>query len=124
MGRIAGVLTLIDDPTATTVSEEAMQRAAVLMEFYLGEALRLSGVQPQHEKADQASTLWAWLSMRGEKHITLPELTQHGPNKLRKAETMRSLMCVLRDHYLVRAVPADTITYDGRARREAWEVRQ
>ena len=124
MGRIAGVLTLIDDPTATTASEEAMQRAAVLMEFYLGEALRLSGVQPQHEKADQASTLWAWLSMRGEKHITLPELTQHGPNKLRKAETMRSLMCVLRDHYLVRAVPADTITYDGRARREAWEVRR
>lgn len=123
MGRISGVLTLIDDPTATTVTEESMQRAAVLMEFYLGEAMRLSGVQPQHDKADQASTLWAWLSLRGRKHITLPELTQHGPNKLRKAETLRSLMSVLAEHYMVRAVPGDTIAYGGKARREAWEVR-
>ena len=123
MGRIACVLTLIDDPTATTVTEQAMQRAAVLMEFYLGEALRLSGVQPQHEKADQASVLWAWLAQRGKKHVTLPELTQHGPNKLRKAETMRSVMSVLGNHYMARAVPGDTVVYDGKARREAWEVR-
>ena len=123
MGRIAAVLTLIDDPKATTVTDEAMQNAAVLMEFYLGEALRLSGVQPQHDRADQASVLWAWLALRNKKHITLPELTQHGPNKLRKAETLRSLMGVLSDHYMVRELPGDTIVYDGRARREAWEVR-
>lgn len=123
MGRIAGVLTLIEDPTGTSVSEEAMQRAALLMEFYLGEALRLSGVQPQHEKADQASVLWAWLALRGKKHITLPELTQHGPNKLRKADTMRGLMAVLANHYMVRPMPQDTVLYDGKARREAWEVR-
>ncbi len=123
MGRIAGVLTLIDDPAATTVTEASMQRAAVLMEFYLSEALRLSGVQPQHEKADQASVLWGWLAMRCKTEITLPELTQHGPNKLRKADTMRSLMGVLADHYMVRPMPQDTVLYDGKARREAWEVR-
>lgn len=124
MGRIAGVLTLIDDPTATTVTEEAMQRAAVLVEFYLGEALRLSGVQPQHEKADQAAVLWAWLMLRGKKHITLPELTQHAPNKMRKAETLRSLMDVLADHYMARPMPQDTVHYSGKVRREAWEVRR
>jgi hypothetical protein len=123
MGRIACVLTLIDDPTANAVTEAAMQRAALLMEFYLGEALRQSGVQPQHEKTDQASVLWVWLTMQGKKHITLPELTQHGPNKLRKAETMRSLMGVLGSHYMVRPLPQDTAVYNGRTRREAWEVR-
>lgn len=123
MGRIAGVLTLIDDPTATTVTEEAMQRAAALVEFYLGEALRLSGVQPQHERADQAMALWGWLTMRGNKHITLPELTQKGPFRMRKAETLRSLMGVLAEHYMARPVPGDTILYDGKVRREAWEVR-
>ena len=61
--------------------------------------------------------------MRGKKHITLPELTQHGPNKLRKAETLRSLMGVLVEHYMARAVPGDTIVYGGKTRREAWEVR-
>lgn len=123
LGRIAAVLTLIDDPTATTVAEAAMERAAVLVDYYLGEAQRLSGVQPQHERADQALALWGWLTMRGKRHITLPELTQKGPNKLRKAETLRSLMSVLAEHYMVRAVPGDFIVYDGKVRREAWEVR-
>ena len=123
MGRIAGVFTLIDDPGATTISDDAMQRAATAIEFYLGEALRLSGVQPLHEKADQASMLWAWMAARGKRHVTLPELVQFGPAKMRKAETARSLMDVLSDHYMVRKVPAGTIEFDGKARREAWEVR-
>lgn len=123
MGRMAGVFTLIDDPGATTVSDDAMQRAASMIEFYLGEALRLSGVQPLHEKADQASMLWAWMAARGKHHVTLPELVQFGPAKMRKAETARSLMDVLSDHYMVRKVPDGTIEFDGKARREAWEVR-
>jgi hypothetical protein len=123
MGRIAGVLTLIAEPTATAVSEEAMQRAAVLMEFYLGEALRLSGVQPLHEQADRASVLWSWLAQRNGKQISLTEMTQFAPNKLRKSETLRSLMAVLTDHYLVRKVPEGTVEFDGKSRREAWEIR-
>lgn len=123
MGRIAGVLTIIADPMATAVSEAAMQQAAVLMEFYLGEALRLSGVQPQHEKADRASFLWAWIAQRNKRHITLVEMTQFAHSKLRKAETLRSLMDVLTDHYLARKVPEGTVEFDGKSRREAWEVR-
>ena len=124
LGRIAGVLTLISDPQASGVTEDAMQRAALLVEFYLAEALRLSGVQPQHEKADQAAVLWTWLMLRGKKHITLPELTQTAPNKMRKAETLRSLMGVLADHYMVRMKPMDTVEYGGKVRREAWEIRR
>jgi hypothetical protein len=123
MGRMAGVFTLIDDPRATAITEEAMQRAARMIEFYLAEALRLSGVQPQHDKADQASMLWDWLTMRSKKHISLPELVQFGPAKLRKAETMRSVMDVLADHYMVRKVPDGIVEFEGKARREAWEVR-
>lgn len=123
MGRMAGVFTLIDNPQATAVTEEAMQRAAKCMEFYLGEALRLSGVQPLHEKSEQASMLWGWLAMRGKKHISLPELVQFGPAKLRKADAMRSVMDVLADHYMVRKVPDGLVKYNGKLRREAWEVR-
>jgi len=123
MARIAGVFTLIGDPGATMVNDDAMQRAATLIEFYLGEALRLSGVQPLHEKADQASMLWAWMAARGKRHVTLPELVQFGPAKMRKAETARSLMDVLSDHYMVRKVPDGTVEFDGKTRREAWEVR-
>jgi len=123
MGRMAGVFTLVDELGATAITEDSMQRAAVLMEFYLGEALRLSGVQPQHERADQAAMLFAWLGQRGKRHISLPEMTQFAPNKLRKAETLRSLMAVLVEHYMVRQLPDDTAMFDGKARREGWEVR-
>ena len=123
MGRIAAVFTMIDNPAATTVTEDAMQRAAVMTEFYLGEALRLSGVQPLHEKSDQAALLWGWLAQRNKKHVSLPELVQFGPAKLRKAESVRSVMDVLTDHYMVRKVPDGMVEFDGKARREAWEVR-
>lgn len=102
---MAAVFTMIDNPRATTVSEEAMQRAALCGEFYLGEALRLAGVQPLHDKSDQAAMLWCWLALRGKRYISLPELVQFGPAKLRKADTMRNVMCVLADHYMVRKVP-------------------
>ena len=123
MARIAAVFTMIDNPTATTVTEEAMQGGAVMTEFYLAEGIRLAGVQPLHEKSGQAGVLWSWLAQRGKRHISLPELVQFGPAKLRKAESMRSVMDVLADHYMVRKVPDGFVEYDGKGRREGWEVR-
>lgn len=123
MARIACVLTLVADPHASIVTEDAMQRAALVLEFYLGEALRLSGIQPMHEKSDQAAQMWGWLSLRGKRFISLPELVQFGPAKLRKADAMRSVMDVLAEHYMVRKVIDGTVEYDGKPRREGWEVR-
>lgn len=123
MGRIAGVFALMADPMASVITEDAMQRAAEVLEFYLDEALRLSGVQPLHERSDQAALLWAWLTQRGKQQISLPELVQFGPAKLRKAEAMRSVMDVLADHYMVRRVPDGMVQFDGKGRREGWEVR-
>jgi hypothetical protein len=105
------------------VTVDAMKSATILMEFYLGEALRLSNVQPQHEQAELAMMLWTWLTQRGKRHITLMEMTQYGPHKLRKVQTLRMLMNVLTEHYLVRSVPDGMVEYNGKKRREAWEVR-
>lgn len=123
MGRMAAVFTMIDNPKATTVLEQAMQQAALCIEFYLGEALRLAGVQPLHEKSDQAAMLWVWLGLRGKRHISLPELVQFGPAKLRKADAIRNVMAVLADHYMVRKVPDGRVEYDGKGRKDGWEVR-
>jgi len=32
-------------------------------------------------------------------------------------------MAVLVEHYMVRKLPDDTVMFDGKARREGWEVR-
>lgn len=44
-------------------------------------------------------------------------------HKLRKVQTLRMLMNVLGEHYLVRSVPVGMVEYNGKKRREAWEVR-
>jgi Protein of unknown function (DUF3987) len=123
IARIAGVITLMTDPAASLISEDAVSQASILMEFYLGEAMRLAEVQPLHEQAELALVLWNWLAARGKRHVTLTEMAQYGPAKLRKAQALRSLMAVLEEHYLVRRVPDGMVEYAGKPRREAWEVR-
>ena len=41
----------------------------------------------------------------------------------RKADAMRNVMDVLSDHYMVRKVPDGMVEYDGKSRKEGWEVR-
>lgn len=123
IARIAAVFTLVEDVNAASVSEAAMEQAVIVVKYFLGEALRLSGAQPQHEKAEMAVLLWNWLQQRGKRHISLPELVRYGPTKLRKADTMRHTMDVLAEHYLVRPVPDGTVVFEGKRRQEAWEVR-
>jgi hypothetical protein len=55
--------------------------------------------------------------------VRLHPLLTYGPAKLRKAQTLRTLMDVLIEHYLARRVPDGMIEYAGKQRREAWEVR-
>ncbi|MDI1339357.1 YfjI family protein [Polaromonas sp.] len=120
--RIAGVLELVRNPAMGEISEEGLDSAAELLQWYVGEAVRLSGVQPLKDGVDKAVTLWSWLKMRGKRQICLAELTQYGPAKLRTAKVMRDTMAMLVDHYRARPM-LDPMEWEGRQRREGWEIR-
>ncbi|MES2939209.1 MAG: YfjI family protein [Pseudomonadota bacterium] len=120
--RVAGVLALVNNPDATFISNQAMTSASEVLQWYIGEAVRLSGAQPQREGTERAVLLWDWLVKRGKRVICLAELTQYGPGKLRQAKVMRETMAALVDHYCVRPT-LDPIEWEGRQRAEAWEVR-
>jgi hypothetical protein len=51
----------------------------------------------------------------------LATVYQHGPYGLRTANKARAAVAVLLDHGQVRRLPPGT-EYDGRARREVWEL--
>jgi hypothetical protein len=123
IARIAGVIQMVRDPDSTQVSLDSFKRAASIFEWYLNEAVRLSGAQPVKEGTDKAELLRSWLQSRGKRFVTLVELTQKGPSRLRAAKSMRELMNVLADHYYVRPIEGG-YEYEGRMRKEAWEVRQ
>lgn len=120
--RIAGVLELVHNPEATFITTRAMKGAIQILEWYVGEAVRLSGAQPQRDGTERAVLLWDWLERRGKRLVCLAELTQYGPSKLRQAKVMRETMSVLVDHYRARPT-LDAIEWEGRQRGEAWEVR-
>lgn len=68
--RLAGVITLMENPQATVISLDAMIGAVNLVEFYMGELMRLIGVKPDDE-LDKAQELLEWLKGdTAKKHFT------------------------------------------------------
>lgn len=120
--RIAAVLELVRNPDATEVSKTAFEKAMLILQWYMQEAVRLAGAQPVKEGSERAQLLWDWLKGRGKKLVCMAQLTQFGPSKLRQAKTMREVLKVLEEHYYVRPHDA-AVEWEGKMRREVWEVR-
>ena len=120
--RIAACFAVLANPAAPQVTKECVEQGGVLMQFYLGEALRLADARPRHEATATAAALWRWLQARGKKDISLVELCRRAtPVHVRRAATARSVMATLEEHYLARATTG--ITFEGVERREGWELR-
>jgi hypothetical protein len=122
LARIAAVLELVRNPDATEVTKVALDKALLILDWYMSEAVRLAGAQPVKEGAERAELLWGWLKKNGKKYVCLAQLTQYGPARLRQAKTMREVMGVLADHYYVRPIQRE-MEWQGKMRREIWEVR-
>ena len=59
--RIAGVITLFNDPEALEVGAQAMDGAIQIVGFYLNEHLRLMGTGKQQQADKRLRTLLEWL---------------------------------------------------------------
>lgn len=122
IARIAACFAVLANPAAPQITREDVERGATLMQFYLGEALRLADARPRHEATSTAAALWRWLQARGKGDVSLVELCRRAtPVHVRKASTARAAMATLEEHYLAR--PTTGVVFEGTERREAWELR-
>lgn len=122
VARIAGTFAVLANPSAPQITREDVERAATLMQFYLGEALRLADARPRHEATSTAAALWRWLQARGRPEVSLVEICRRAtPIHVRKASTARAVMATLEEHYLAR--PITGVVFEGTERREGWELR-
>jgi len=102
--RIAGVLTVVEQPRAAEIGAEAMRSAVMLMDWYVNEAIRL-----QHASRTDASLLVAqqlldWLRERGQELIPFREILQLGPAATRtKAAADRALTTLKAHGWIVEA---------------------
>lgn len=119
--RLAGVLTLVDDLRAPTVSDAAMEAGIALAQFYLAEALRLFGAAAENPDLELAERCLAWARGRGGR-FAAETLYQSGPNQVRDKATAERILRLLTEHGWARPLAAGEVV-DGKPRRKAWEVR-
>ena len=92
------------------------------MKYYLNEALRLFNAKITDPTLSLAQEAYDWIKKENKSVITLVELYQYGPNRIRDAKTARPIMKILVDHGWAKPIP-DGAMFDGVHRREAYEMR-
>jgi hypothetical protein len=112
-GRLAGVLTLVDDSHAAEIDGDAMLRACELCRWYLGETIRLAADAKEAPALQDAELLKTWIADKGHKHVTSTILLNGGPNKLRDKAILDPAIDVL--------VANGWLIPDGASRR-SWRV--
>lgn len=129
--RIAGVLTLWVDLTASVVEAETMADAIELAQFYLFEAKRLAEAATISEEVDRAEQLRRWIleswhgvaaaQNRDPQTIVPRDVVIMGPNSLRETVTVKKLMATLATHGWLAPLESGAVV-DGQARQLAYRI--
>jgi hypothetical protein len=112
--RIAGVLTIVTDPEASTIEADAMMAACELMTWYLGEALRVTGVHRLAPELRNAMRLLDWLKAKRKVEVTRTEVMRFGPAPVRTKAATDAALVVLEEH--------GQITRHGEGRATRWRI--
>jgi hypothetical protein len=96
--RVAGVLTIVADPQASTIDADAMMAACELTTWYLSEALRLSGLHRLSPELRNAMRLLEWLRAKCKGEVTRSEVMQFGPAPVRTKAAADAALAILEDH--------------------------
>lgn len=121
-GRIALTLEAFANIDTPHVSATAMADGIEIVQFFLSEAVRLTDSGSVDSKTEQANELRVWLKNRKKESVTLADVYQRGPKKIRKKETARSLMMYLQSHGWAAPLDGGAMDDSGNQRREAWDV--
>ena len=123
VARIAAILTLVEDPSASQVTTSAMKRAVRIGQFHLSEKARLAAQANVNRETENARLLLSWLQEKwSERYISRTDIQQFGPNKLRNAKTaITEAIDLLVSKGWLHPIP-EGATIRGRKRREAWEI--
>ncbi|MEQ1558263.1 MAG: YfjI family protein [Methyloglobulus sp.] len=120
--RLAGIIQLFSDPNAKEISAEYVKKGIVLMDFYLGETLRIKESTESREIAE-AEKLLAWLKAERLRHIYPVKVYQSAPNAIRSKDKALPILMLLENHgYLSPINPDQAIEIDGKVRKQAWRV--
>ena len=121
--RIAGVLTLIDDPDAGAIQAETIERASALTHHHLKEAVRIIGTASVPADIRRAEALRDWCHRDRIIYLHSRAALQYGPNSIRTSATFDNAIEILeRTGWALKIEGGYQI--DGAMRRRAWIIRR
>ncbi|WP_226699345.1 DUF3987 domain-containing protein [Qipengyuania gaetbuli] len=122
--RIAGIMTIIENPQAEEVDEETLLSAMVLCDFYLSETKRLYNLAEIEAELKQADALLKRLQQhaRERREVALPEIYQKKYAGLKNATDARRVVGVLEKHGWLVPIKGG-VEVEGTHYNEAWSIR-
>jgi hypothetical protein len=121
--RIAGVLTLTENPDAGVIDPEAIRRAAALVDHYLREAERLVGTASVSAEIRNAEALRDWCHRERITSLHSCAALQRGPSCIRSVDAFDRAIAVLeRTNWAAQLEDGSVV--DGKKRHRAWAIRR
>lgn len=122
VARVAGVLTVVENPSAGVIQLDAIERATGLVLYHLDEAARIVGTASVPATIKHAEMLLAWCWETGRTLLYSSDALRNGPNAIRT-----------RDAFAAAVEQLDTAGWaawvdggadlDGRHRAQVWAIR-
>jgi putative DNA primase/helicase len=120
--RIAGVLAVIEGGlTVRAIDTGHLERALILVQWYLSEALRIRGAAAIPQSVSDAELLSLWLHERGFKQFRSKQVLNSGPNQLRNKTRLTAATSELVTNGYLAENEKGTIVNDVAARK-SWRV--
>jgi hypothetical protein len=120
--RIAGVLTVVANIKASDINHDTLTAAIDIVQFYLGEALRLHDIAQVDETLQRAQRLLDWLGRRWpERLLSLVDIYQRGPTEFRDRASAHAAVKILEEHgWLIHLDGVHEVA--GTPRRDVWRI--
>jgi hypothetical protein len=119
--RIAGVLTLVEDPAAREIDAPAIERAAEIALWHLDEAVRLAGTASLSVEVRDAEALLAWCHETGRLVLYSGAAMRLGPSRIRENKRFTQAMTELEKTNWASKREGGAIV-DGKQRRHVWDI--
>lgn len=120
--RLAGVISLSEDPVTTSITVGVMRGAIALGDFYISQAKRLL-MTPDDEKLSESEVLLQWLQRQSWTTFALRDVYRLGPKFVRSASKARDLLQTLEQHFWVIKSDEEIMSLDGKACKESYLLR-
>ncbi|MDE3055465.1 MAG: DUF3987 domain-containing protein [Verrucomicrobiota bacterium] len=121
--RLSGSLVLIENPAVREISAKYIQRAIILIQYYLSERLRIHGFVSINPDLVCAASLLKWFWKENHTQVGLSMVYQYGPLSLgiRNAARARTIMSILASHGWV--IPTPNLVINDKKNKEAWAIK-